>query len=159
MHRILLFMAGVWLAIGTSGAAYAACRSPNDVCHHIKYCATAGGERNDYDQRRLNDAIAAGNGHEVYAASEACQRNVGRIRDWERDSAGCTSDEFLWIARTSRDSGWSCGGRVRWYCVDRGNRNQVLGDLDSGICNGPKTEGAICICAAGRAGQVIKHEF
>jgi hypothetical protein len=109
----------------------------------MKYCAVTNlTDKNKVDRDRLNKALDDNDGYGIYAATEACQRNVGDIKKWERDSAGCNDADFLKIGKDAQSSGWKCGLRVRYYCYTQ-NKNWVLDDLQ---CTGQHAAGAACTC-------------
>jgi hypothetical protein len=138
-----LFLLALILITCGSVPSQAACRSPADICEGIRYCAVVNlTDRNRVDRDRLMDAINRQDGNGIYSATEACQRNVGNIGDWQNRSAGCTSQEYQLLAQGLRSSGWTCARRERFYCYTQG-RYYELDDLQ---CRGPRNDGAACMC-------------
>ncbi len=159
MRSILLLISMFMISIKAIGPASALCHAPNDVCEHIKYCAIGNlTDRNKIDRDRLNQAINNGVVSGIYPPTEACQRNVGDIHAWERDSSGCHDSEYFGIATQAKAIGWQCGKRVRFYCYTQGKDY----DLDGLQCKGPPNVGAACMCnvfGQDSPGQVQASQF
>jgi hypothetical protein len=150
--RLAPLLSGLGLALGLMSQAAATCRSPRNVCEHISGCVYRNlGARNQVERTRILNGVAIRDGAVVDAGAEACQRKVGNIAAWKRDSEGCTSAEYLNMATALRMGGQDpcrnlSGDTVRWQCVNRGSGKSYGEIAPDGNCIGFKQVDALCYC-------------
>jgi hypothetical protein len=80
-------------------AAYAACRSPKNICKHFDDCLQRTSDSNNKDADGIRAGVKARNGQIVLAGAEACARDLGRKQQWDKWARGCSELEFVQIAK------------------------------------------------------------
>jgi hypothetical protein len=65
-------------------AAYAACRSPKNICKHFDDCLQRTSGSNNKDADGIRAGVKARNGQLVLAGAEACARDLGKKQQWDK---------------------------------------------------------------------------
>ena len=140
------------LLLGT-GSAYAECNKPRQVCMRMLSCISDLRDNRKPDNERIYKGVSERNGSRIWEGADACQVDMGEKDGWDKDSGGCSPQEYLKLAELAIAR--SCDQLARtvtWYCgVPTGNGGyQMLGTLyPNGECTGETIPGNNCDCPLG----------
>jgi hypothetical protein len=90
--------------IGTP-TAHAVCASPRNICKHIDDCLQRTSGPDNKDAERIIEGVSARNGKMVFAGAEACARDFGKKRQWDKWTRGCSDVEYVTIAKVEMEIG------------------------------------------------------
>jgi hypothetical protein len=85
--------------------AFAACKSPKNICKHLHDCLQPASDSNNKDADGIRAGVKARNGQIVSAGLEACARASGRKQQWDAWARGCSELEFVQIAKVQMELG------------------------------------------------------
>ena len=85
--------------------AAAVCRSPKNICKHIYGCLERTSDQNDKTAEQIREGVRTRNGKIVWAAAEACARDLGRKRQWDGWTRQCSDLEYVSIAKVEMEMG------------------------------------------------------
>jgi hypothetical protein len=92
LPRFVFGMVVLTTLLTAAPAAYAACRSPKNICKHLDDCLQRTSDPSNKDADGIRVGVKARNGQIVLAGAEACARNLGRKQQWDKVGA--------WVFRT-----------------------------------------------------------
>jgi hypothetical protein len=78
--------------------AHAACRSPKNICKHFDDCLQQTSDPTNKDADGIRAGVKSRNGQIVLAGAEACARDLGRKKQWDKWARGCSGLELVQIA-------------------------------------------------------------
>jgi hypothetical protein len=90
--------------IAASGA-YAVCKSPKNICKQIDDCLQRDSEASNKDAEQIKAGVKARNGKMVGAGLGACASGLGRKKQWDNWTRGCSDVEYASIARVEMELG------------------------------------------------------
>jgi hypothetical protein len=66
-------------------------------------CLQAG--PNNKDAERIREGVRTRDGKMVFAGAEACARDLGKKRQWDKWTRGCSDVEYVTIAKVEMEIG------------------------------------------------------
>jgi hypothetical protein len=98
-----LFVSLVLASLMGTPTAHAVCASLKNICKHIDDCLQAG--PNNKDAERMREGVRTRDGKMVFAGAEACARDLGKKRQWDKWTRGCSDVEYVTIAKVEMEIG------------------------------------------------------
>jgi hypothetical protein len=85
--------------------AHAVCKSPKNICKHIDECLQRTPDPNRKDVELIREGVRARNGKMVWTGAEVCARELGKTRQWDNWTHGCSDVEYVSIAKVEMEIG------------------------------------------------------
>ena len=85
--------------------AHAVCKSPKNICKHIDECLQRTSDPNKKDVERIREGVRARDGKMVRTGAEICARELGKTRQWDNWTSGCSDVEYVSIAKVEVEIG------------------------------------------------------
>jgi hypothetical protein len=85
--------------------AHAVCKSPKNICKHIDECLQRTSDPNRKDVELIREGVRARNGKMVWTGAEVCARELGKTRQWDNWTRGCSDVEYVSIAKVEMEIG------------------------------------------------------
>jgi hypothetical protein len=98
-----LLVSLVLASLMVTSTAHAVCKSAKNICKHIDDCLHSGTDNKDAD--RIREGVRTRDGKMVLAGAEACARDLGKKRQWDSWTRGCSELEFVQIAKVELELG------------------------------------------------------
>ena len=90
--------------IGTP-TAHAVCTSPKNICKHVDDCLQRDSEASNRDAQQIKEGVKARNGKMVGTGLETCARSLGRKKQWDNWTRGCSDLEYVSITKVEMELG------------------------------------------------------